>query len=146
MKTTKERSLEIFGTSFNCAQSVFVGCNSFLPIKEKDAFKVAAGFGGGMRRGEVCGAVTGAIMAIGMKHGQTKSFDINAKKITGNLVVELENKFEKKFGSILCKDLLGGNLEIPSEAEQIHSQNLINKLCPKFIEFAAETTEKLLTK
>ena len=60
-------------SQFNCAQTVFSLFAPDLGIDEKTALKIASGFGGGMACAETCGAVTGAYMVIGLKHGHAVS-------------------------------------------------------------------------
>ncbi len=69
------------------------------------AVKVSAGFGGGMMLGSVCGAVTGAIMAIGLKHG---GVNMQAGVQTGIIVREFADRFKALHKSINCPDLTGG--------------------------------------
>ena len=58
-----KKSLELFESKFNCAQAVFASFSEDLGLDEKQALKIGGCFGSGMRKGEVCGACTGALMA-----------------------------------------------------------------------------------
>ena len=62
-------ALENFNQGLNCAQSVFCVFAQEGGLSREKALLVASCFGGGMRCGEVCGAVTGALMAIGLNFG-----------------------------------------------------------------------------
>jgi C_GCAxxG_C_C family probable redox protein len=70
------------------------------------ARKISCGFGGGMRHGEVCGAVTGAIMILGLKYGQYNTDDKKSKEITYQYVKEFNKRFMDINGTIICRDLL----------------------------------------
>lgn len=61
-----QRALDYHKSGYNCAQSVFAACCEYTGMDEKTALAISAGFGGGARSGELCGAVTGAIMAEGL--------------------------------------------------------------------------------
>ena len=101
---------------FNCAQTVFSLYANSVGLKEEMALRIASGFGGGMACAETCGAVTGAYMVIGMKHGHTTS-DPEAKANTKDKIKEFNNKFNKVHGSLICKKLIGYDITIPEEAE-----------------------------
>ena len=80
MTTRVETAVETFAKGFNCAQAVFSTYAPILGISEREALQVATGFGAGMGRlQEVCGAITGAFMLIGCKHGMVKPEDTAAK-------------------------------------------------------------------
>ncbi len=70
------------------------------------AVKVSAGFGGGMYLGSVCGAVTGGIMAISLKHGGLGQASVK----TAILVRDFSDRFKATHKSINCPDLTGVDL------------------------------------
>src|SRR5512135_2255544 len=70
------------------------------------SLKVSAGFGGGMYLGSVCGAVTGGIMAIGLKHGGLGPPSMR----TAILVRQFADRFKALHKSINCPDLTGFDL------------------------------------
>lgn len=74
-----EKSLKLFESKFNCAQSVFASFSQELGLDEKQALKIGGCFGSGMRKGEVCGACTGALMVLGLKYGQCEINDRKSK-------------------------------------------------------------------
>lgn len=65
----KEEALRLFESGFNCNQAVLTAFSGELGIDKETALKIGTGFGGGVRRGDVCGAVSGAVMVLGMKQG-----------------------------------------------------------------------------
>ena len=71
------------------------------------AVKVSCGFGGGMYLGSVCGAVTGGIMGIGLKHG---GVGMQAGAKTAAMGRELADRFKAQHKSINCPDLIGVDL------------------------------------
>ena len=71
MKTKNEVAMEKFVAGYNCAQSVLYAFGPELGLDGEISLKLATGLGAGMgRRGEVCGAVTGGILALGLKYGR----------------------------------------------------------------------------
>ena len=74
-----QRALDYHKSGYNCAQSVFAACCEYTGMDEKTALALSAGFGGGARSGELCGAVTGAIMAEGLVFPFNDGQDTEAK-------------------------------------------------------------------
>jgi C_GCAxxG_C_C family probable redox protein len=109
------------------------------------AFKVAGAFGGGMARmGETCGAVTGALMAIGLKYGMTQAKDEGARDKTYKLAQEFAARFKARHNSMVCRELLGYDLSKPEERKAAYEKGLFTTLCPKFVRDAVEIVEQLL--
>jgi C_GCAxxG_C_C family probable redox protein len=84
----------------NCAETILRAANSDLRLGlDKNALRLAAGFGGGMGVGSVCGALTGAIMVMGRLYVKERAHESSRVK-------DVEKKFiaafEKEFGTILC--------------------------------------------
>ncbi len=114
-------------------------------LDRETALKVAGAFGAGMgRRGETCGAVTGAFMVIGLKHGKTKADDDEAREKTYALVEEFTERFRERNKSLLCRELLGHDLGTPEGREAVAEQNLFMTICPDFVRDAGEILEELL--
>lgn len=129
----KQEALDIFRSGFNCSQAVLSVFSEELNFDKDLALKVAEGFGGGMRRGEVCGAVTGAIMALGLKHGHIDAADTEAKLKTYSLTSEFIKRFEEKNSTTICKKLLGYDLSKPDEYEILNEKGMFKSMCPQFI-------------
>ncbi len=89
MTTKKQQASSYFQNSFNCSQSVFTVFGTDYGLSEDTCLKVSCAFGGGMGRQQlVCGAVTGALMALGMKYGKALHDDESKKKQTYDKTVE----------------------------------------------------------
>ena len=109
------------------------------------ALRVAEVFGGGMgRMGLTCGAVTGAFMAIGLKHAKLTPEDDASRKKSVELSRQFREKFEARHGSICCKDLLGVDLSKPDGYQQAIDRGVFVSLCPKLVHDAVEIVEELL--
>lgn len=116
-----------------------------MGLDRERALKVAGAFGGGMARmGETCGAVTGALMVIGLKYGNTKTGDDGARERTYELVEEFVTRFKSRHGSIVCRELLGYDLSNPEERTAARKKGLFTTLCPKLVRDATKILEEIL--
>lgn len=98
----EEKAEALFASGCNCAQAVFTAFADEFGMDEELARRVACGLGGGVgRMREVCGAVTGAAMVLGMRNGPDKT-------VTYPTVQEFCAKFKEECGSIICRELLEG--------------------------------------
>lgn len=122
-------------SKFNCAQTVFSLFATELGIDEKTALKIASGFGGGMNCAETCGAVTGAYMVIGMKHGHS-SPNPDEKANTKMLVKKFNEKFKEAHGSLICKQLTGFDISTPEGSAAAGEAGVFQSKCPVFIKTA----------
>lgn len=127
--------------AFNCSQSVFSSFAEDLKIDEATALKLSSGFGGGMACAETCGAVTGAYMVIGMKHGHAIC-DPDAKAFTKTQIKKFNELFIKKNGSLICKELLGVDISTEEGAAKANSEELFGLLCPGLVESACDILEE----
>jgi C_GCAxxG_C_C family probable redox protein len=145
MNTKSEIAVEIFNKGFNCAQAVLSSHCSEYGLDPVLAKKVAAAFIGGMaNNGEVCGAVTGAFMLIGLKYGKHLEGDNESKENTNRITNEFICKFKKEYGSIICRDLLKYDLSIKEEAEKARESGIFKTLCPMLVKKSVEIVEEML--
>jgi C_GCAxxG_C_C family probable redox protein len=140
-----DRAVSSLKEGFNCAQSVLSTYSKLFGLDQELALKVAQAFGGGMARmGHICGAVSGAFMVIGLKHGKLRAEDDEAKEKTYEIVREFVKRFKSLHGSIMCKDLLGYDLDIPEEREEVEEKRIFDTRCPELVKSGVEILEKLL--
>ena len=139
-----EKSLKLFEAKFNCAQSVFSSFSNELGLDEKQALKIAGCFGSGMRKGEVCGACTGALMVLGLKYGQSELGDRESKVKSDELCVKFLEEFEKENGSYICNELLNCDIRTKEGIEYALENSLFTELCPKMVESATLIVEKII--
>ncbi|NPV93374.1 MAG: C_GCAxxG_C_C family protein [Firmicutes bacterium] len=126
----------------HCAQAVLSVYGADLGLDPEVAVKVAAGFGGGMgRSGELCGSVTGALMALGMTFDQA---DADSREKVFALVRRFIEMFIARNGSIRCRDLLGYDNSTPEGRKAIAEKKLLRTICKKMDRDAAEILEELL--
>ena len=134
-----------FEEGFNCSQAVFSAWAEELGLDRETALRVATAFGGGMgHRGDTCGAVTGAFMAIGLKHGRLRADDEETRDLAYSLVERFVQEFEDRHGSIVCRKLLGHDISTPEGMEQVSQNNLAATRCPDFVRDAAEILNEIL--
>ena len=134
-----------FSEGFSCSQAVFSAFADELGLDRTDALKISTAFGGGMASmGLTCGAMTGALMVIGAKHGRARAGDTAAKQKTYELSREFMRRFAERHGSIACRELLGVDISTPEGKEQASERGLFSTLCPRFVSDAAGILEQIL--
>ena len=122
----KEKATKIHQSGFNCAQSVLGACGDYTGLDEKTALAISAGFGGGVRSGEICGAISGAVMAIGISQpGDPAAPETKAK--TAAQTKELIKAFREKYGCVRCIEL-----------------KKAKKSCDEQIAFASQMAEEII--
>ena len=137
-----EIAATLFAQSYNCSQSTFAAFAPRFGLDEKTALKLASPFGGGMaRRGEVCGAVTGALLALGLKEGA----ELPAQKdAIYRLAGEFLHRFQVEHGSLICRDLIGCDLSTPAGHQQAAEKQVFVTVCPALVRDAARIAGSLL--
>jgi C_GCAxxG_C_C family probable redox protein len=145
MKNRSDAAVAMMAAGCNCAQSTLAVFCADLNFDMEKALKLASGFGAGMgREQEVCGAVTGAIMVIGLKHGPAEAGDKPAKETAYRLTRALMTRFESEFGSCLCRDLLGCDLQTDEGQRKYKEDGLAEKRCRPCVAGAVRILEELL--
>jgi len=142
----QKKASTYFQSGFNCSQSVFTVFGTDYGLSEDDCLKIACAFGGGMgRQQHVCGAVTGALMSLGLKYGKALHDDESKKKETYTKTVEFFNEFIKLHGSINCRQLLKGlDMTDPEDYKKIEENRLFETLCKKYVEDAVRIVENMM--
>ncbi len=132
---------------FTCSAAVFSAFSGDLGLDPDMAKKIACGFGAGISKtGNTCGAVSGAIMVIGLAHGKTREDDDAATEKTRALTRRFIAEFTRKNGSINCTGLLGCNLGNPDEYIRARDEELFITKCPLLVRDAADILEQILNK
>jgi C_GCAxxG_C_C family probable redox protein len=140
-----ELAVSLFLEGLSCSQAVLAAYADQFGLENEVALRIAAGFGGGMgRMAGTCGAVTGAYMLIGLKHGGTSGKDRQAKEKTVDAVREFANRFRGRNGSLVCRELLGCDLSTPEGFQLAKEQKLSVTVCPKLVKDAAEIIEEMI--
>jgi C_GCAxxG_C_C family probable redox protein len=143
--THAEQALTCFNQGFNCSQSVLAAFAEELGLDQKQAFGVAAAFGGGIARtGGMCGALNGALMVLGLKYGMTSVEHKEAKIRTYEIAQEFVRRFGVQNGAITCRDLLGYDIFTPEGQQQIKELDLHTRVCNGLLIHAVELLEATL--
>jgi len=143
--TKSEDALACFMNGITCSSAVFSTFSEELGLDPETAKKISCGFGAGISKtGNICGAVSGAIMVIGLKYGKTKQGDDTATEKTRALVREFMQEFTEHHGSVNCTELLDYNLSNPEEYEKVHDKKLFVTKCPELVSDATAILEKIL--
>lgn len=141
-----EKAAAYFDNGFCCSQAVFTTFATEYGIDEKFALKVATQFGGGARKGEMCGSVSGALMALGLKYGFSDGRAQEEKELAHQKAEEFMNRFIEKKGTVVCRELLEHDLSKPGELEKCRELGIFNSVCPEMVRCAAEIVEQMLRK
>ena len=139
-----ELAKKYFEQKYHCSQAVLAAFAEELGLTEEQALKLGGCFGGGICKGEVCGACAGALMALGMKFGQSDIEDLESRKKTNDITVEFLDLFKAENGSYLCRELLGCDLSTDEGKKYAMDKQLFVEFCPKMVESATLIAEKLL--
>ena len=146
MNVLTERAKELrraTAVHYNCAQSVVLPFAEAFGIPEETAMKFAAGFGGGMHKGDMCGTVTGGLMALGLKYGFCEPGDAVGKDIMNKKAMEYERRVaEANNGCLRCREMLGVDPSTPEG--KLQAGEIIPKTCPGLVAKACAILEEML--
>ena len=142
----EEKAVEYFRNKFNCSQAVFTVFGSEYGIPENDCLKISCAFGGGMgRQQHTCGAVTGALMTLGLEYGKGLNDPEEKKQMTYLKTREFFKEFEKIHGTVNCRELLDGlDMTDPDDHKKIMDRKLFDIKCEKYVSDAVIIIEKMM--
>ena len=144
VKNRPKHAIKRFLKSMKCSQAILETYAEEMGMSIELARKVSAAFAGGMGMGAECGAVTGALMVIGMKYGKTKDTDADADQKTFSSATAFVEAFKQKHGESKCSHLMGTDMGTPEGVKQAQDQGLFVSACPKFVKTAAQILDKIL--
>jgi len=140
-----ETALNFFNNEYNCSQSVLAAFSESLGIDTDMALRIASPFGAGVaRQGEVCGAVSGALMAIGLYFGKDRNSDPKAKERCYEKSTIFMQAFAQTTGSCSCSDLLETEPGQPVNWAEAAASGKFKTHCPVFVETAVLILEEIL--
>jgi C_GCAxxG_C_C family probable redox protein len=145
----KEKARDFHDRGFGCCQSVLSTFCEEYGLDSTNAMQLSTGFGGGMARmGDVCGALTGGFMVLGLKYGKLNadgSKSAEASELTYAKIVELTRRFRELNDSIQCRDLTGLDLSKPEARAYAKEHNIYSGRCNGYIKDVVEILEELLS-
>jgi C_GCAxxG_C_C family probable redox protein len=131
-----------FAQGLNCAQSVLSAFAEEAGISEESALRLASPFGGGIaRQGQICGAVSGALMALGLQRGNSTP---QGKDETYRLAEEFLRAFQERHGAALCRELIGYDITTPEGLHAAREGKVFTSVCPALVHSAAEMLTEML--
>jgi C_GCAxxG_C_C family probable redox protein len=142
MPTPVENAQAVFDQGFNCSQSVFSAFAGQFGLDKQSALKLASPFGGGVaRRGETCGAVSGALLALGLARG---ALTPAGKEDIYRLSQEFMRRFKEKHATLLCRELIGIDISTPQGWQEARQTGRIATVCPLLVRDAVEIVQALI--
>jgi C_GCAxxG_C_C family probable redox protein len=138
-------AINYFRNHFNCSQSVLTAFGPDLGLSEDESLRIATAFGAGMgRQQHICGAITGALMALGLRYGKGLNDPEEKKSYTYLKTKEFFDEFKRLNGSVNCLDLLDGlDINNPDDHKLIEERNLFDIRCEKYVSDAVNILIKL---
>ncbi len=141
-----DMAVEKFLAGYNCAQAVVWTFSGDLGLAPDTALKLACGLGAGMaRRQEVCGAVAGGTLVLGLRYGRGEGQDRLATEETYDKTQTLLRRFEDIHGTCNCRRLLGGcDITTPEGRKAYTDRDLLRSTCAHCVRTVAEILDELL--
>jgi C_GCAxxG_C_C family probable redox protein len=143
----QQQSIELFRNGYNCSQSVLSVFAEELGVKKDLALKLASPFGSGIAyMQETCGAVSGALMAIGLKYGKGENGTNDDKAKAYDMSQHFMTEFKKKHQTVCCLELLDGiNMSTPEGMARIMELDYFKVRCACYVKDAVAIAEKIVS-
>ncbi|MCP4313282.1 MAG: C_GCAxxG_C_C family protein [Bacteroidetes bacterium] len=139
-----EHAGDLFLDGNNCAQSVLLSFAEDIGYSKELALKVAAGFGGGMGRMQgTCGAVTGAIMVLGILEGEKAADNSELKSSSYEAVKEFFVRFTDEYQTTNCKDLTSCDFGTDAGSLKFKNEGVMEKICVPCVMRAVKIVEEI---
>ena len=142
--THKEKALDYFKRGFRCSQAVLAAFADECGLTEEQALKLGSCFGSGMRKGDVCGACTGALMVLGLLYGQDDETDQESRQFSNRITDRMTSGFSEAYGAYRCNDLLGCDMTTREGFEYARDNNLFKEFCPLLVANAVDVLEGII--
>ncbi len=142
----KLRAICDLENGFNCAQSVFRQFSQENGVPESVSLRIASGFGGGLKMAKTCGAVSGAIMSLGLIFGYENPEDQKTIDRMNEITLQFLDDFKKKYQTTDCKDLLGIDVSVPGNRQKARESGIMGLMCPDCINTAIDLVVNMIDK
>lgn len=119
----KVNATQLHDSGCNCCQSVLGSCCERFGLTSEQSYRIGAFLGGGARAGELCGAVSGALMALGLAYGDENNRECEKS-------AEFLAAFREKFGTLRCGELVDPETQDPHD------------ICPGYINWCCDYLEQ----
>ena len=141
---TKDQINKGFVECIHCSQQVLMEWAEKLGYDRDTAARIAAPFGGGMFRGDTCGAVSGAMIAIGIKYGHCKPGDTEGNAAMMEKAAAFQKEFIARHGSTICRDLVGHDFSKEGELQKAMENGKVFEICPGMVQSSLEILDKIM--
>ena len=142
--THKEKAPAYFKEKFHCSRAVLAAFAEECGLTEEQALKPGSCFGSGMRKGEVCGACTGALMVPGALYGQHDSADTPSRQTANEVNDRMMERFAKVCGSYRCNDLLKCDISTKEGVACAMEHRLFTEFYPSMVAHAVDILEEII--
>ncbi len=141
----KKDAEAFFSGGFNCARAVLAAYGVELGLERDAALKLASPLGAGIARmGQVCGALTGALMVIGLRFGAANAWNKIQKARAQKRAERFLEKFKKVHGSVNCCELIGFDLSTAEGRKEAKREKVFETRCVKHVRDASEILGKMV--
>lgn len=144
MADAVEKALELFKGGYNCCQSVLAAVSEDFGLDAETAVRLATGFGVGFSRGGTCGAVSGAVMLLGLAGGGGGPENVGRKTATYARTREFYSRFIERNGSLVCRDLLGLDPSTPDGLAAAREKNCFSTTCRFLVTDAVRLAQDII--
>lgn len=138
------QAVAVFDQAYNCSQALLMVHGPEYGLDRGLAMRLSTALGIGCSRGEQCGAVTGALLVIGLKNGGGGPDGAEDKAFTYHLSREFVRRFMARRGTVICRDMLGVDPSTPEGLRQARSEARFTSICHGVITDAAEILQEVL--
>ena len=133
----------LFREGCACSQAILAAYGKPLGLSRQTALHISAGFEAGMYMGQVCGAVAGALMVLGLRHAGPNSRTPAGRAELRARVIEFRKRFKERNGSLICRELLRTDISTPEGMAEAKQQKLFRTRCVNMVKDAAEILEEM---
>ncbi len=137
-------AVDLFRGGCACSQAVLGAYARRYGLSEEQALRVAAGFAGGMRMADTCGAVTGAFMVFGLAHCGADCKVAAGRKAAYEAVTAFSKSFRERHGGLECRELLGCDISTAEGAKAAQDAGLFRTKCVELVRDAAELVGEMV--
>jgi C_GCAxxG_C_C family probable redox protein len=145
MMSRADDAVNYFNKGYACSQAVLSAFAPMLDLNEKQARRIAAGFAAGMRVAGVCGAVSGAIMVLGLALGEDECITREGRAGIAASVDEFVAQFLQRNKFLNCPDILGCDVRTLDGRGLAQAQGWFASKCATAVRDAAEILDKMMT-
>jgi C_GCAxxG_C_C family probable redox protein len=136
-------AVETFRNGINCTQAILSAWGARHGLDRDTALRIGGAFGSGMNMGETCGAVTGALMVIGLRHARVSRAGFFSRSRTERETLAFIERFKARNGTVSCKELLGCDLGTQDGRAAARRDRSFKTRCPMLVRDAAEILEEM---